>query len=339
MKKGIKKALSLCLILAMVFSLSACGAAPVTSSEASAVQPSSTASPSEATPVPEAAKEKLVIGVSMKTLQAEFPKNIADQIQLVAKEYGNIDIILTDGQGDVATQLSQVENLVAQKVDAIILNPQDSKGLSPAIDLCNKNNIPVIECNTLTDNENYACYVGSSDLDAGVIQGEFVKKALGEKGEVAIMYGNIGQSGQIFRKEGVEKSLLTPCPEIKLVADQTANWERDKALQLAEDWILRFPNLKAILCQNDDMAMGALQAVEKAGKAKDIIVVGIDAIPDAVQAVSEGRMACTVFQDAKNQGKGALDMAIKVANGETVEKELLIPFQLVTKDNVADFMG
>lgn len=282
--------------------------------------------------------KKLQIGVSMKGLQDQFVKNIADAIKARADEVGNIDLIMMDAQGEVNTQLSQVENLVTQKVDALILNAMDAEGSGPAVDLAKSKGIPVVESNTLTKNDKYDVYVGSSDVDAGKIQGEFLKQLLGGKGEIAILHGPMGQSPEIFRKQGLKESLLDTCPEIKVVAEQTANWKREEAMRITEDWLQKFPQIKAIAAQNDDMAMGALQAVEAKGR-KDVVVVGVDAIPDALQAVKDGRLACTVFQDSKGQGAGSLDAAIKLANGEKVDKQVLIPFQLVTKENVDKFMG
>lgn len=282
--------------------------------------------------------EKIVIGVAMKTLSDQFPLKTANAIKDTAAGYDDVEIVTTDAKADVSTQLADVENLIAQGCKVIILNAQDAEGLGAAVDACGEAGIPVVEVNTRTSNENYSSYVGSSDVVAGKMQGEFVADAIGGEGEVAIMYGVMGQSGQIERLAGVKESLLDAYPNVKLVADQTANWQTDEAMKLAEGWILAYPDLKAILCQNDDMAMGALQAVQDAGVADKTIVVGVDATDDALNAVKEGKMACTVFQDAEGQGKGAFDAAYKLAKGETVEKEYMIDFQLVTKENVDQYL-
>ena len=141
----------------------------------------------------------------------------------------------------------------------------------------------------------------------------------------------------MYKRQGQYNSLVNACEGIEVVAEQTANWQRDEAMSLAENWILSYPDLKAIMCHNDDMALGAYEAVKDAGKEDSILVVGVDAIPEALESVEAGGLACTVFQDAKGQGVGALEAAVSIVNGETVEKEIAIPFQLVTKENVADF--
>lgn len=279
------------------------------------------------------------IGVAMKDLSDQFVKNIGDAIEQRGKELDEVELIIVDARGDASKQISQVENFVAQKVDAVILNAQDAAALGTAVDICKEAGIPIIECNTLTENDNYDVYVGSDDVDAGKIQGEFVKEVLGGKGNVVIIHGPMGQSPQIKRREGIQQALLDPCPEIKVLAEQSANWKRDQAMSLTEDWLQRFPDIDAILSQNDDMAMGALQAVEAAGKLDEIMIVGVDAIPDALQAVKEGKLACTVFQDSRGQGAKSVDVALKLAKGGSSPKEVIIPFQLVTKENVEKYIG
>jgi inositol transport system substrate-binding protein len=334
-----KKIVSILLTLVVVCSLFAgCGSktAPKPQEAAPAATTPAADTPAAATP---AAAKKVKIGVTMKDLSDQFVKNIADAIQARAKELPEVDLILVDAQGDVSKQISQVENFVAQKVDVIVLNAQDSAGCGPAVDAANKANIPIIECNTLTSNDKYNVYVGSDDVDAGKIQGDFIKKLLNSKGDVAIIHGPMGQSPEIKRKEGVKAALLDTSPDIKVLAEQTANWKRDAAMALTEDWMQKFPTLNAILAQNDDMAMGALQAVQAAGKGDKITIVGVDAIPDALKAVKEGKLACTVFQDSKGQGAKSVDVALALGKGGTSPKEVMIPFQLVTKDNVDKFLG
>ena len=128
--------------------------------------------------------------------------------------------------------------------------------------------------------------------------------------------------------------------KIEVLQEQTANWKRAEALSLAEDWLTAYQDLDAIICQNDDMAMGALEAVEAAGRKDSIIVIGIDAIEDALAAVKEGRLDCTVFQDAAGQGATSLDVALACAKeGKIKTDDVMIPFVLVVKDNVDDFIA
>ncbi len=300
-----------------------------------AQQPEATTQDSNA---PAEGEETYTIGITMKNLQDEFPKNIADAMQKHAEEIPGLEIIMQDASADIATQISQVETFVAQGVDAVILNAHDSKGLDAAVELCNEKGIPIIECNLPTESKDYQAYVGSDDVEAGYIQGNYVKELLGGKGKVCIMQGLAGQSATNERREGVQKGLLDGT-EIEVLAEQNADWQRDQAMTLAEDWLTQYPDIDAILCQNDDMAMGALQAVEARGRQDEIIVVGVDAIADALLAVKDGRLACTVFQDAKTQGETSIDVALQWAKGEETEHDIMVPFVLVTQENVDEIIA
>jgi len=334
-KKWISTLLCMTMLATLLVGCAQTETPATTAAVATTAAAATTEAAAETTAAPEAKTYK--IGVAMKQNADTFVQKISDAITARGEELPDVEILMQDAEGDVATQLSQVEAFITQGVDAIILNAMDAEGLNPAVEMCIEAGIPLVECNTLTTNENYTCYVGSDDVDAGIIQGNFLKGVLPEEAKVCIMYGPIGQSPQIKRIEGLTASLLDGS-KIEVLQDQTANWKREEALALAEDWLTRYPDLDAIICQNDDMAMGALQAVQSAGRQDSVIVVGIDAIEDALQAVKDGTLACTVFQDASGQGSTAVDVALKLAKGETVEKSVMIPFQLVTTDNVADFM-
>ena len=148
----------------------------------------------------------------------------------------------------------------------------------------------------------------------------------------------MGQAAQIKRNTGA-KEILKANPGLKLLAEQNADWDREKGMSLTENWIQSFgSNINAIFAQNDEMGLGAVKALEAAGLKNKVIVVSIDAIPDALQAVKKGSLDATVFQNAKQQGGMAVETAIKASKGEKFEKQVLIPFQLVTKENLAEFL-
>ncbi|MBR7188084.1 MAG: substrate-binding domain-containing protein [Clostridia bacterium] len=287
-----------------------------------------------------AEKDNYVIGALMKQNADTFVKNISDAIVAHANELGNVTLDMQDAEGDINKQLEQAETMLTKGVDAVILNAVDVEGSAPIVDLCLEAGVPVIECNTLTNNSDAAtCYVGSDDVDAGRIQAEFLKTVLPEDAKVCYMMGPIGVSPQIYRLEGITTYLFDERPEMQVLQSQTANWKRDEAMALAETWLTQYQDLDAIICQNDDMAMGALEAAEGMGRKEGLVIVGIDAITDAVQAVSEGRLEATVFQDAAGQGAGALDVAIDCVKNDLMKTEdVWIPFIPVTPENVADYM-
>lgn len=276
----------------------------------------------------------------MKQNADTFVQKISDAMTARAAELGaEVELLMQDAEGDINKQLEQAEAMKTLGVDAVILNAVDVEGSAPIVDMFIDAGIPVIECNTLTNNSDKAtCYVGSDDVDAGKIQADFLKTVLPEDAKVCYMMGPIGVSPQIYRKQGIEENLFNGS-KIEVLQEQTANWKRAEALALAENWLTTYQDLDAIICQNDDMAMGALEAVEAAGRKDKVVVIGIDAIEDAKQAVKDGRLDCTVFQDAAGQGAKSVDVALECAKAGTVEHDdVMIPFILVTTDNVDQFM-
>ena len=273
----------------------------------------------------------------MKTMSDTYSNKLGEAIESYAEEaYPDCDLYLMDGQADVAKQISQAEDLIAKQVDVIILNPQDADGSAQVLDLAADANIPVIEINTETTRTDYVSYIGSDDTQAGEIMGNFVMEQLGEEGgQYAILEGEMGQSAQLLRYEGLENTILAD-DTYECVAMLSANRSRDEAMSTTEDWLGKYPELKAIICENDDMAMGALQAAESQNR--DLIIIGTDAIPDALQAVKDGRLSGTVLQDANSQASTAVDTAVKVASGEEVEERYDISFQLITIDNVDQYI-
>lgn len=273
----------------------------------------------------------------MKTMSDTYSNKLGEAIREYAKkQYPDVDLLLVDAQADIGKQISQAEDLIAKRVKAMILNAQDAEGSAQVLYLCEDAGIPVVEVNTQTVDDNYVAYVGSHDVEADEIMGNHALKLLDGKGKIVILEGNMGQSAQLLRKQGLDNTILA-APGIELLAILTADWARDKAMAITEDWLGKYPQIDAVLCENDDMAMGALQAVESSGR-EGVVIIGVDAIPDALEAVQSGRMTATVLQDAYNQAKTSVDVAYKAAKGEVVEKDYKVPFQLITKENVKNFI-
>ncbi|MBS1168055.1 MAG: rhizopine-binding protein [Proteobacteria bacterium] len=273
------------------------------------------------------------IGVSYQNLQNEFIVNIAKAVEAKAGEL-DVTLIESDGQGKAEVQISQVENFIAQHVDAILLIPFDKEGCVPAVQKAVAAKIPLVVFNAQVANVELAnTYVGSDDVEAGKIEMQYIADLLKGKGNIAIIHGPNGHSAEVQRTEG-NKEILKKYPDIQVLFEQTANWDRAQALSLTENWLQTGRPLNAIVAQNDEMALGAYKAIEAAGKAKDIPVIGIDAIADALKSVKEGKMAATVFQDAHGQGATAVEMAVKILKGEEVPKVVNIPFKLITKETV-----
>ncbi len=280
---------------------------------------------------------QITIGVSYQDLQNEFVIRLQDAIREEAKKL-NIKLVEADAQGHAERQISEIENFVARNVDAIILNPEDQYGSAPCVDIAVREHKPIVVVNAIVANLDKAnAYVGSPDEQAGEIEANQMMKILKGKGNIVIIQGPYGHSAEVQRTKGI-KEVLAKYPGVKIIAEQTGNWDRAQALSVMENWLAAGREIDGVISENDEMAMGALKAVTSAGKQNKIPIIGIDAIPDALKAVADGKLAATVFQDAHAQGVTAVDLAYKLVKGEKVQHLDYIPFQLVTKANVDKFL-
>ena len=338
-----KKVLAIALTLTMVTALFGCGTsapAETTTQEEGAQEATTQEEGTEEATTQEEGTEvaagDVVIGASWQDLKNEYIKGLADSAESYAKENG-INLISNDGAGDTETQLSQIETFISQGVDAIIFNPYDSDGGVPAAQKARDAGIPVIlVCSVLSDMSSVDTFVGSNDVTAGEMEAKLIAETIGGKGNVVILRGPNGHSAEVNRSEGIF-NVLEEYPDIEVVFDQTANWDRAEAMGLMENWIQTGTEIHGVISENDEMAVGAYNALAAANKG-DIPVVGIDGIADAYRSISEGGMIATFLQDNVAQAETAVDVAIKAANGETIDELYDIPFTLVDKDNVADFM-
>jgi inositol transport system substrate-binding protein len=277
-----------------------------------------------------------VIGVSLLNLSSEFIVLLERALRDKAQELG-VRLIINDAQRSAERQVQQVENFIAQRVDAIVLNPCEVEASSPAVEKARAAGIPVVNVNSETRAAPTA-FVGSRDEESAELAMEYIARRLGGRGNVVMMHGFLGQAAQIRRDRGA-RAVLARYPDLKLLADQTAEWDRAKAVALMENWIQAHgTNLHAVFAQNDEMAMGAVLALERARLKDRVVVAGVDAIADALQAVRAGRLDATVFQDARGQAGTALETAVKILRGQPYEREVFIPFRLVTRDNVEAFL-
>lgn len=278
----------------------------------------------------------IVVGVSLLNLSSEFIVMLERALQARARELG-VKLIINDAQRSAERQVQQVENFIAQRVDAIILNPCEVEASSPAVDKALAAGIPIVNVNSETRSAPTA-FVGSRDEESAELAMEYIARRLNGRGNVVMMQGFLGQAAQLRRDRGA-RTVLARYPDLRLLAEQTAEWDRAKAITLMENWIqAQGTNLHAVFAQNDEMGLGALIALEQARLKDRVVVASVDAIADALQAVKAGRLDATVFQDARGQAGTALETAVKIVRGQPYEKQVLIPFQLVTQENVERFL-
>lgn len=280
----------------------------------------------------EAAQNKeIIIGVTMQDLTNEFIAMLKDTMIVRSEKYPNLKLITNDGEGKPEKQILQMETFVSQKVNAIIINPRDPSALIPSIEAAVKAGIPVITLNTDINKDVGQVWVGAENEQGGEVEAEYIAKKLNGKGTVAVLRGVIGSDPEIKRSKGY-KSVFDKYPDIKIIFDQSGNWSRDESMSIMENWIQTGRHIDALLGMNDEMALGALKAIEDSGLQGKIIVAGLDALPDALDAVKNGKLDATVFNDSIGQAFTAVDLAMKAVNGEKIERTN-IPFELVTKEN------
>jgi inositol transport system substrate-binding protein len=321
---------TIALVLALVFYL----ALFMTGCAKPAPQPA--AAPGAAAPAPEV--KKIKIGVSISNFDDTFLMYMKDGMDAYAKTLGaDVEVTYVDAKEDAAKQLSQVENFIAQGMSAVVIVPVNTEATDPINAACASAKLPLVYVNRLPANlPDNVVFVGSNSIDAGLFQAEYIAKKLNGKGNVVIMIGKLDNEAALMRTEGV-KEVVKKYPDMKIIMEQTANWSREEGMSLMENWLSSGKQIDAVAANNDDMALGAIKAVEAAGKLGKIVIGGVDATPDAIAELEAGKLDVTVFQDAAGQGGGSIKAALSLAKGEKVENRVWIPFQLVTPENYKEF--
>jgi inositol transport system substrate-binding protein len=288
------------------------------------------------------------VAVSM----ARFDDNFLTVLRNGMIEYGKtldgVNLQVEDAQNDVAKQLDQIKNFVASGVDAIIVNPVDTSATQAMSDAAAAGKIPLVYVNrepvnvdTLPDNQ---AFVASNEKDSGTLETKEVCRLFKEAGKteanVYVIMGELSNQAAVQRTADIDEVIATPeCSFIKIIDKQTSNWQRDQAQNLMTNWLSTSTKFDGVIANNDESAIGAIQAMKAAGiDMKSVVVGGVDATQDALAAMQAGDLDATVFQDAAGQGKGSLDAALKLAKGEAVDQKVYIPFQLVTPANIGDFL-
>jgi len=280
------------------------------------------------------------IGAAMSSFSDKGQTYLQDGVRDFDAEYDDVKILMTNANDDPAVQLNQVETLLTKGVDAILIVPVDISALKPVFAKCKEDGIKLVIANRMPSEEfhgDFDVYTGSESIQAGILQAEWVAEAMQpDGGTVGIIMGPLGHEAARMRTEG-NKQVFAKYDNITIVRDAEGKWERAKGMQIAENWIQSGDNLTAILCNNDEMAIGTLLAAEGAGLADaDIIIGGVDATPDALEFLGEG-LDVTVFQNMNAQGYNGAMAAYKLVKGEAVEKWDWIPFETVTPENMSEY--
>jgi inositol transport system substrate-binding protein len=289
------------------------------------------------------------VGVSMALFDDNFLTVLRNGIEVYAADQGHT-VQIQDAQNDVAKQLDQINNFIASGVDAIIVNPVDTSATQAMTDAAAAAGVPLVYVNrqpinldTLPDNQ---AFVASNEVDSGTLETIEVCRLLAEKGKsdasAYIIMGELSNQAAVQRTQDIYDVIEAGQCEVNLtiIDRQTSNWRRDEAQNLMTNWLSTGAPFDAVIANNDESAIGAIQAIKAAGIAmEDVVVGGVDATQDALAAMQAGELDVTVFQNAAGQGQGALDAAVKLARGEDVDRAVWVPFELVTPANIDQYLS
>jgi ribose transport system substrate-binding protein len=278
-------------------------------------------------------QKQLTIGFDAMDVSNTWMKYAHDAMVKRAKELG-IKLIVYDSQDDVAKQAANMEDLTALGVDGIVTNPIDVDSLVPAINKAVKAGVPVATFDRAAIGADYSFYVGCDDVLSGRVIGEFVAKKLGGKGKIILITGVPGSSPQLNRSQGF-KEVIAKYPGLTIAFEQTAEFEREKGMKVMEDAITAVPDFNAVVCQDDDTMMGALQALKSAGVPRsNYIITGNDGVPDGLRAIRDGLADATV-QYPIGQAPEVLDRLVDFLRGQPpAEKDFMMSPWLITKENL-----
>jgi len=269
---------------------------------------------------------KPAVGLALSTQNNPFFVTLKQGAEAEAKAQG-INLVTVDAQDDAAKQISSIEDLIQKKVKVILVNPTDSDAVVSAVKAANAAGIPVVSLDRSVNGGDVAAHIASDNVAGGKMAGEFIKEKLGGKGNVVELEGIAGASAARERGKGFH-DVVDAVRGIKVVAKQPADFDRAKGMSVMENILQGQKDVAAVFAHNDEMALGALQALESAGL-KNVVVVGFDATADAVAAVKAGKLSATVAQKPELIGKMGVDTAKKLIDGQKVEKSIPVPLELV----------
>ncbi|AIC29603.1 sugar ABC transporter substrate-binding protein (plasmid) [Rhizobium etli bv. mimosae str. IE4771] len=303
------------------------------------------------------AQDKIRIAALSFGESGEYMKAWSTEIQNhPAVKSGEVEITVFDGKYDPLTQANQIDTAITQQFNAIIMSPFDLEASAPPIEKAAEAKIPLIVSALKTKSTKYTASIIVNDTEGGRIIAEELAKRIPNGGNVVLMEGPIGQSAQIERRAGIDAG-LAKFPNLKLIEDKTGNWSRAEGQALMENWLLAHPGeINGVLAENDEMALGAIEAMKSAGiDLKTVPVLAIDGIPDAKRAVKKGEMAVSLYKYARAEGQGAVDLALRAIKGESykpqseiwgslmewkggTEKDYVVPWLVLDSTNVEKYM-
>ena len=288
------------------------------------------------------------IGATIAAFDDNFLTVMRNGMTDHAASLDGVNLQVEDASNDLAKQIDQVSNFVASGVDAIIVNIVDTSAGAAITEAAG--NVPLVFVNRQPDNvdnlPDTQAFVASNEIESGTLEAFEICKNLRAAGKAGgatgyLMNGELSNQAAVQRSKDVHDVIgMDMCNFMTLIDEQTANWSRDQAQDLMTNWMSSGEPFDFVIANNDEMAIGAIQAMKAAGMdMASVEVGGVDATQDALVAMQAGELDVTVFQDAFGQGAGSVNTALALINGEEVDSKVYIPFKLVTPDNIGDFLS
>jgi ribose transport system substrate-binding protein len=323
------------LVLSMVLSACQAPTPPAAPTQAPAAQ--NTAAPAAESPTQApAASSTFTVGYSAAGLIDDLQITWSKAVQKAIEDAGG-KVIIVDSQNKIEKQVADIEDLLTQKIDYLVVNPVDEAGIVPAIEAANKANVPVITIDRGAAGGNVAVHVGSDNYQAGYDAGQYCAKQMGNKGNVAQLEGQAGTSVARERAQGFNDA-IAKYPDMKVVFDKPTDWDTTKALAATEDMLSANPDVKCIWSHADAIIMGAVQALDKAGKLNQVITIGMGMYGGGPEAIKAGKLTASWEMYSEKLGQAAGQAVVDLHNGKQVDKAVNVPMTFVTKDNIDQFL-
>lgn len=285
------------------------------------------------------ATRKFRVGISLQD-ESPFVIRVSQRLESIVKEQSDdIELVIYNGKINPLMQIAHVESFISGGFDLVLLDPISFEECAPAVTIAKEAGIPIITFVTGISNQvDCLSFVGSSHIESGILEAQMVADYLNGNGRIVILEGVIGIEAQKARYVGY-KQVFEKYPKINIVAIQTAAWQRAEAKAIVENWIESGKEFNVVVSENDNMAMGAIEAIEQAGLSEKVAIFGIDGDADALQAVKDGRMKGTVYHDADQQAKTLFKCITDLKASKTIKSSYFIPFEIVTQENVDYYMA
>lgn len=289
---------------------------------------------------PLVAKKPFFAGFAQDTLNQPWRNYQAVCVERELKKFAGVKVMVTDGTGKAEKQISNIEDMIARGLDILLVSPAQEGALTPIVSQVYKSGIPVVLVDRGITSQDYTCFVKGDNVKTGIMAADYIAAQLtakfgSPKGNLVVIEGVPGSTTSVERDKGLKGRLAEAYPNIKVLASQPADYRRDKAMQVMEDFLQTFPKIDAMITYADESTMGALFAVENAKRRNEMIIGSVNATTEAIKAILDGRMDFSVLYS--NCAAKGVEMAVRIMNGETVPKVIIVDPVNVTKANAKSF--